>query len=179
MGRMESGINLFSKKVLIQAKAKNILPDYLRFIKGVVDSEDIPLNISREHMQDNGLIQKISNVLTKKVLKWLDEEASKETKKYTKFWHEFGNFIREGLCTDITYKEELAKLLRCESSATEESKLTSLDDYISRMDKEQKEIYYLCVPNRALALSSPYYEAFKANNKEVRMSSFMWVNVVD
>lgn len=167
MGRMEPGVNLFSKKVLIQARAKGLLPDYLRFIKGVVDSEDIPLNLSREHLQDSALIRRISNVLTKRALKWLDEEAKKDPSKYADFWSEFGSFLREGVCTDLTFKDDLAKLLRMESSIIGDGKLTSLEEYVSRMDKDAKEIFFLCAPNRSIAESSPYYEAFKAKNKEV------------
>jgi len=106
-------------------------------------------------------------VLTKKILKWLDEESKKNPEKYNDFWEEFGSFIREGVCTDFGFKEDIAKLLRSETSSMTEGKLTSLEEYVSRMDTEQKEIFYLCVPNRKLAESSPYYEAFKAKGKEV------------
>jgi TNF receptor-associated protein 1 len=167
MGRMEPGVNLFSKKVLIQARAKGLLPDFLRFIKGVVDSEDIPLNLSREHLQDSALIRRISNVLTKRILKWLDEESKKNPEKYSEFWEEFGSFLREGICTDFAFKEDIAKLLRYESSGQPSGQLSSLDEYVSKMDKDQKEIFYLCVPNRSIAETSPYYEAFKAKKKEV------------
>jgi len=180
---MEPGVNLFSKKVLIQARAKGLLPDYLRFIKGVVDSEDIPLNLSREHLQDSALIRRISNVLTKRILKWLDEESKKNPEKYIEFWDEFGSFIREGVCTDFSFKEDLAKLLRFDSS-NQKDKLTSLEEYNSRMDQEQKEIFYLSVPNRQLAESSPYYEAFKAKKKEVlflynQLDDFVMTNLAE
>jgi len=167
MGRMEPGVNLFTKKVLIKAKAEGLLPDFLRFVKGVVDSEDLPLNISREHLQDSALIKRIGNVITKRILKWMDEEANRDPEKFNKFFEEFGVFLREGICTDGGYKEDLAKLLRLDSSTCEKGQVTSLDQYISRMDPEQKEIFYLCVPSRELGLASPYYEAFKAKNKEV------------
>jgi len=166
MGRMESGINLFSRKVLIQSKAK-ILPDFLRFVKGVVDSEDLPLNLSREHLQDSGLIKRIGAVLTKRILKWLEDEARKDPVQYNKFFMEFGNFIREGVVMDWEYKEDLAKLLRYESSANPADTLTSFDDYIKRMPKGQEEIYYLIVPDRQMGETSPYYESFKARNTEV------------
>lgn len=164
---MDPGVNLFSRKVLIQAKAKGLLPDYLRFIKGVVDSEDIPLNLSREHLQDSSLIRRINNVLTKRILKWLDEEARADPKKYETFWNEFGPFLKEGLCTDFSLKEEIGKLLRFESSHTKPGELTSLDEYIERMGSDQKDIFYLCVPQRSLAETSPYYEAFRAKKREV------------
>ena len=167
LGRLEPGINLFSKKVLIQAKAKGLLPDWLRFVKGVVDSEDIPLNISREFLQDSSLIRKIKNVITRKVLRWLEDEARKDAQKYNKFFEEFGVFLKEGICTDFGMKEDIAKLLRFESSALPDGEMTSLDDYIARMPSTQSQIYFLTATNRASALSSPYYEGFKANKQEV------------
>ncbi len=170
---MEPGVNLFAKKVLIQAKAQGLLPEYLRFIKGVVDSEDLPLNLSREHLQDSALIKRIGTVLTKRILKWLDEESKKDPAKYNKFFEEFGNFLREGICTDSNFREDIAKLLRMESSQSKEGEITSLDEYIARMDAEQKEVYYICVPSRGLAETSPYYEAFRAKNREVSTSSFL------
>jgi len=100
----------------------------LRFIKGVVDSEDIPLNLSREHLQDSALIRRISNVLTKRILKWFGDEATKNPEKYKEFWDEYGNFLREGICTEFAFKEDIAKLLRAESSGAEGVKLVSLDE---------------------------------------------------
>jgi len=167
MGRMEPGVNLFCRKVLIQSRAKSILPDWMRFVKGVVDSEDIPLNLSRENLQDSALIRRINNVLTKRILKWFSDEASKDPAKYKLFWDEYGNFLREGICTEFAFKEDIAKLLRAESSGVEAGKVTSLDEYVSRMPADQTEIFYLCAPNRQVAETSPYYEAFKEKNKEV------------
>eukprot|EP00026_Physarum_polycephalum_P003159 Phypoly_transcript_03168.p1 GENE.Phypoly_transcript_03168~~Phypoly_transcript_03168.p1 ORF type:complete len:678 (+),score=120.90 Phypoly_transcript_03168:43-2076(+) len=167
MGRLEPGVSLYSRKVLIQAKAKGLLPDWLRFVKGVVDSEDIPLNLSREHMQDSTLITKLNSVLTKRILKFLEEESKKDPEAYQKWWAEFGNFLKEGLCTDFKWKAEIGRCLRFESSETESGKQTSLEDYVSRMKEGQREIYYLCVPGRQLAEASPYYEGFKAKGWEV------------
>jgi len=167
MGRLEPGVSLYSRKVLIQAKAKGLLPDWLRFVKGVVDSEDIPLNLSREHMQDSTLITKLNSVLTKRILKFLEEESKKDPEAYQKWWAEFGNFLKEGLCTDFKWKAEIGRCLRFESSETEAGKQTSLEDYVSRMKEGQREIYYLCVPGRHLAEASPYYEGFKAKGWEV------------
>jgi len=167
MGRLEPGVSLFSRKVLITAKAKNLLPDWLRFVKGVVDSEDIPLNISREHMQDSSLIQKLNSVLTKRILKFLEDESKKDPEAYQKWWTEFGNFLKEGLCTDFKWKAEIGRCLRFESSETETGKMTSLEEYTSRMKDGQREIYYLCIPGRQFAESSPYYEGFKAKGWEV------------
>eukprot|EP01112_Ceratiomyxa_fruticulosa_P011539 TRINITY_DN3133_c0_g1_i1.p1 TRINITY_DN3133_c0_g1~~TRINITY_DN3133_c0_g1_i1.p1 ORF type:complete len:941 (+),score=292.23 TRINITY_DN3133_c0_g1_i1:359-2824(+) len=169
MGRMESGVSLFCRKVLIQNKARGIFPEWLRFVKGVVDSEDLSLNISREHLQDSALVQKLSNVLTKRVLKYLDDEAKKDPVKYEKWFEDFGLFLKEGVCTDYKWKEDVAKLIRMDSSHKFEGdlKMTSLDEYLTRMKPGQKEIYYLCVPARDYALSSPYYEAFQDKNYEV------------
>jgi TNF receptor-associated protein 1 len=167
MGRLEPGVSLFSRKVLITAKAKNLLPDWLRFVKGVVDSEDIPLNISREHMQDSSLIQKLNSVLTKRILKFLEDESKVDPEAYTKWYAEFGNFLKEGLCTDFKWKAEIGRCLRFESSDTEAGKITSLEEYVSRMKEGQREIYYLCIPGRQFAESSPYYEGFKAKGWEV------------
>lgn len=167
MGRMEPGVGLYSRKVLIQGKCKTILPDWMRFVKGVVDSEDIPLNISRENMQDSSLISRIKNVLTRKLLRFLEDKAKHDPDAYATFFEEFGMFIKEGVCTDFYNKDNIAKLLRFESSTHDAGKLVSLDDYISRMFPEQKGIYFLVAPNRQSALSSPYFEAFQSKGTEV------------
>jgi molecular chaperone HtpG len=165
--RSESEVNLYCRKILIQPKAKNLFPEWLRFLKGVVDSEDLPLNISRETMQDSALLRKINDVLTKRVLKWLDEEAKADPEKYDKFFHEHGHCLKEGVTNDWQHRDALAKLLRSESSHTEAGKTTSLTDYVSRMPEEQKEIYYLVAPNREAAEASPYYEVFREKKYEV------------
>jgi TNF receptor-associated protein 1 len=167
MGRMDSEVNLYCRKVLIQAKAKGLFPEWLRFLKGVVDSEDLPLNISRETMQDTSLMQKLNKVLTGRFLKFLDEQAEKEAEAYEKFYTEYQRFLKEGVVTDFTHKEALGKLLRFESSTTDAGKLTSLADYVKRMGSEQKEIYCLLAPNRAAAEASPYFEVFKERKFEV------------
>ena len=143
------------------------MPDWLRFVKGVVDSEDVPLSVSREQLQDNLIIQKINNVLTKRFLKFLATEAQKDEKKYEIFFREFHKFLKEGILSDFKYKDELAKLLRMDSSFVKDEKSTSLDAYIERMLKGQKEIYFLNVPSKSLAFNSPYYEAFKKKGLEV------------
>ena len=167
LGRMEPGVNLYSRKVMIQAKSPVILPDWLRFMRGVVDSEDIPLNISRETMQDSALIKRIRNVLTKKVLSFFEAEGKRDPAAYNKFFEEFGSFLKEGVIADPNYKDAIARLLRFESSRLKTDEVTSLDEYIARMPSEQKNIYFLCMPTRAVAELSPYYEQFKANNTEV------------
>jgi len=165
--RLEPSVSLYCRKVLIDAKPKNLLPEWLRFLKGVVDSEDLPLNISRETMQDKALIEKLNKVITKRFLKFLDEEAKNRTDAFNEFYAEFGIFLKEGAAMDFTHKDQLAKLLRFESSLTEKGKTTSFADYVTRMGGEQKEIYYLVGPNRAAIESGPYLEGFKARNIEV------------
>ena len=165
--RMESGMNLYCDKILIESKVKEILPDYLRFIKGVVDSEDLPLNISRETLQDNLIISKIKKFLTKRVISFLNDMAKKDEKKYLDFWKTFSSFIKEGINSDFENREKLAKLLRFETSKTKENELTSFDEYLKRAKKDQKEIYFLSGKNRQEIENSPYLETFIASDIEV------------
>ena len=167
MTRGESEVNLYCRKILIQPKAKGLFPEWLRFLKGVVDSEDLPLNISRETMQDSALLRKLNDVLTKRVIKWLEEESKADAEKYDKFFAEHGHCLKEGAANDWQHREGLSKLLRFESSFTEKGKTTSLPDYVGRMPEEQKEIYYLTAPNREAAEASPYYEVFREKKYEV------------
>ncbi|MDP0499265.1 MAG: molecular chaperone HtpG [Verrucomicrobiota bacterium JB022] len=166
-GKFEPSVSLYCKKVLIDSKPEGLLPEWLRFLKGVVDSADLPLNISRESMQDSALVQKLSKVITNRFIKFLGEEADKRPEAYAEFYDTFGNFIKEGVSNDFTHKDKLAKLLRFESSLTEGGKLTSLDDYIGRMKDGQDTIYYLQGPSRKSIEEGPYLEAFKAQNIEV------------
>jgi HSP90 family molecular chaperone len=152
---------------MIQARSPVILPDWLRFVRGVVDSEDIPLNISRETMQDSALIKRIRNVLTKKVISFLESEGKRDAAAYNKFHAEFGSFLKEGVIADPNYKDSIARLLRFESSRLPAGEVCSLDEYLARMPSEQKHIHFLCMPSRSVAELSPYYEQFKANNTEV------------
>jgi molecular chaperone HtpG len=165
--RTEASVALYCRKVMIDAKPKALLPEWLRFLKGVVDSEDLPLNISRETMQDKALIEKLNKVITKRFLKFLEDEAKNRAEGYEEFYKEFGIFLKEGAAMDFTHKDGLVKLLRFESSLTEKGKTTSLADYVSRMTGDHKEIYYLVGPNRAAIENGPYLEAFKARNLEV------------
>ena len=167
MGREEPGISIYSRKVLIQAKSPHILPDYLRFVKGVVDSEDIPLNLSREHMQDSALMQRLKNILTGRVLKWLAEWQRTDREAYESFFGEFSNFLREGLLMDYQNKDALAKLLLLESASKPEGVLTTLPEYVSRMKEGQDQIYFIVLPSRSHAADSPYLEAFKKQGMEV------------
>lgn len=167
MGRMQPGVNLYCQKVLIDQHSENILPEWLRFMKGVVDSEDLPLNISRQSLQDNALVIKLRKVLTKRVIKFLDEEAGRDSAKYLEFWKTFGIFIKEGATSDFEHRTELAKLLRFESSASEPGVMISLDDYVGRMREGQDKIYYINGPNRAAVEYGPYVEMFKKRGVEI------------
>jgi molecular chaperone HtpG len=171
-------VNLHCRKVLIQARAKGLFPEWLRFLKGVVDSEDLPLNISRETMQDTSLLQKLNKVLTGRFLKFLEEQTTKDPATYEKFYEQYNRFLKEGVVTDFLHKDALGKLLRFESSALDKGKLTSLQDYVSRMKSDQKEIYFLLAPNREGAEASPYFEVFKANGLEVLFAFDPWDELV-
>ena len=167
MARIESEVNLYCKKVMIQDKAKGLFPEWLRFLKGVVDSEDLPLNISRETMQDSSLLKKLNGVLTGRFLKFLDEQAEKETETYAKFYEQYNRFLKEGVVSDYQHKDALGKLLRYESSALPKGAQTSLAEYVKRLPEGQKEIYFLIGQNREAVESSPYYEVFQARKFEV------------
>ncbi|MFZ5775912.1 MAG: molecular chaperone HtpG [Thermodesulfobacteriota bacterium] len=166
-GRMDPGVNLYCQRVLIEQHSKTILPEWLRFLRGVIDSEDLPLNISRQALQDNALVAKINKVVTKRFLKFLEEMATSEPEKYRELWGHFGVFLKEGVISDFAYREELGKLLRFESSKTEPGSLTSLNEYVERMGEDQKEIYYINGPSREAIENGPYVEAFKKRNIEV------------
>jgi TNF receptor-associated protein 1 len=167
MFRNENKVALHCRKVLIDAEPKNLFPEWLRFLRGVVDSSDIPLNVSRETMQDSELLRKLGQVLTKRFIKFLNEQAKKKEEVYLEFWQEFGALIKEGVATDFTYKDDLAKLLRFQSTASEDGKLTGLEDYIDRMAADQKDILFLYGKNRKSIESGPYLEALQARGYEV------------
>ena len=167
MFRNENKVALHCRKVLIDAEPKNLFPEWLRFLRGVVDSSDIPLNVSRETMQDSELLRKLGQVLTKRFIRFLNEQAKKEEATYLQFWEEFGALIKEGVATDFTYREDLAKLLRFHSTAFDDGKLTGLESYIERMPSEQKEILFLYGKNRKAIEAGPYLEALQARGFEV------------
>jgi molecular chaperone HtpG len=166
-GRMEPGVSLYCQKVLIDQHSKKILPEWLRFLKGVIDSEDLPLNISRQALQDNALVTKINKVVTSRFLKHLGEVAKSEPEQYTEFWKTFGIFLKEGATSDFTHRDNISKLLRFESSETEAGKLTSLAEYIERMKEDQKDIYYINGPSREAIEAGPYLEIFRKQNFEI------------
>jgi TNF receptor-associated protein 1 len=164
MPKIESEVHLYCRKILIQSKSKGLLPDWLRFLRGVVDSEDLPLNISRETMQDSALLEKLNRVLSGRFLKFLEDEAKTDADKYAGFFKEFGHFLKEGVVNDFTHRDPLAKLLRYQTSRSETS--VGIADYVARMPEEQKEIYFISAPNREACLASPYLEGLRAKNYE-------------
>jgi len=165
--KAECGVALYSSKVLIDASPKELLPDWMRFMKGVIDSADLPLNISRESMQDSALIRKLGSVISKRVIRMFEKEAEAEPEKYRVFYRKFERFFKEGVATDYANREALAKLLRIESSLTAPGTACGFTDYVSRMKDGQESIFYLVGPARERIESSPYLEAFKARGLEV------------
>jgi len=162
------GVRLHVQRVFILEDNGQILPRYLRFIRGVIDSSDLPLNISREILQGSRAIDNIRNNAAKKLLRRLAELADNEPDKYATFWKEFGVTLKEGIADDYSNRDEIAKLLRFTTtkSATDEPD-TSLGDYVARMKEGQEDIYYLLAPSLAAAKSSPHLEAFRTKGVEV------------
>lgn len=167
IGKAESEVHLHCRKILIQSRARELFPEWLRFLKGVVDSEDLPLNISRESMQDSALLRKLNRTLTARFIKFLAELAEKEPATYAKIYAAHSRFLKEGVITDHEHREGLAKLLRYESSFTEPGQTTSLAEVVQRLKDDQREIYHLSAPSRAAAEASPYFEVFRETGREV------------
>jgi molecular chaperone HtpG len=163
----KSGIDLYVRRVLIQHECEELAPAYLRFVRGVVDSADLPLNVSRETLQHNPLLAKIRSNVVNRVLRTLEEMKGGDAENYMKFYKEFGANLKEGVGQDWSNRERLADLLMFESTKTEAGKYTSLAEYVSRMPSEQKEIYYLTGESRSMVENSPYVESFKARGEEV------------
>ncbi len=160
------GLQLYVKRIQIMEKCEDLLPHYLRFVRGVVDSPDLQLNVSREMLQQDRFITTIRKGLTKKVLDVLEEMKDKDSDTYLKFWAEFGRAIKEGVSSDYENKEKLLELLVFQSSNDPE-KLTTLREYVSRMKDGQNEIYYLTGESRSQVENSPHLEAFKDKGYEV------------
>ncbi|HPN34182.1 MAG TPA: molecular chaperone HtpG [bacterium] len=166
-GHDEEGMQLFVRRVLVDHHAKDILPDYLRFVRGVLDSDDLPLNISRETLQENPHLLKIKNTLVAKFLSHLQELARTDEAKYLEIWRQHGRVLKEGYA-DFTQREKLAELLRFNSSkSADEKELISLQTYVERMPEKQAEIYYLSGPTRETVSRNPILEIFKAKEIEV------------
>ena len=162
------GVKLYVKRVFIMDDAKQLLPPYLRFVKGVVDSDDLPLNISREILQQNKVIETIRSACTKRILDLLKKLADKEPDKYKQFWQTFGRVMKEGVIDAPDKREDLAKLFRFKSTLEDTGEETvSLDDYIGRMKEGQKAVYYVTAENYATAKNSPHLEIFRKKDIEV------------
>ncbi len=165
--REEKTLNLYANKVFIQDDAKELLPEYLRFLKGVVDTEDLPLNVSREVTQSSPVMQKINQVVVNKVLGLLADWAKKDKGKFERFYKEFGQYLKIGINMDFTNRDKLIDLLRFETTKTANDELISLREYVERMDSKQKEIYYLTGEERTTVMKNPNLEYFKKNDLEV------------
>ncbi len=162
------GLALYAQKVLIQPQHSGLLPSYLRFVQGVVDSEDLPLNVSRESVQQNALVERIKKSLTTRLLKELQTLAENNSDSYNHFWKEFGALLKEGVSADFGNRSKLMDLLRFNSSLSEGATAdVSLKDYVIRMRDEQKEIYYIVGPSRESLQLHPNLEYFRKQSLEV------------
>jgi HSP90 family molecular chaperone len=172
--RTEPGLKLYSHNVLIQEYCTDLLPKWLAFVDGVVDSEDLPLNVSRETVQNNRIMRQLGKTLRRRVLRELETMAEKEAEKFSAFWEQFGRALKEGLALEPEAKEELMPLFRFHSSKSD-GRLTSLDDYLSRMAADQEAIYYVLGDSLDSVSYSPHLDPFKAHDLEV----LYWVDPLD
>ncbi len=175
--RKDDGLKLYSRNILIDEYNKDLLPEYLRFVQGVVDSEDLPLNVSRETVQSSGLMPKLKKVLTNQVVKELENLAKKEAEKYNSFWGEFGAYLKQGIAANPAEADVIAPLLRFKTNLHPET-WSSLEEYVSRMKDGQTVIHYLVSEDSKSALRSPHLDSFHAKGLEVvlltePMDSFM------
>lgn len=181
--RTEHGLKLYARKVLIQEYNKDFLPEYLRFVDGVVDSEDLPLNVARESIQATRAIQRIGASLKGKLLAELERIAKDDPERYLAFWKEFGVFLKEGIATTPEDSDRLARLLRFHSSTSDGTTPTvSLDDYVARMHADQEHIYYILADDLRSVAASPHMDTFHAHHLEVlyftdTVDSFMAMNL--
>jgi molecular chaperone HtpG len=167
-GRIDHGVNLCAKRVLVQSNCRELLPEYLRFLYGIVDSEDLPLNVSRETLQDNSVIRRIRTTLVKGALDKLQAMAEEKPEEFLTCYKQYGLIFKEGIARDHANRDRVAKLLRFTSSACEDPAApTSLDDYIRRAPAEQKVIYYLGGPDIAAIKKNPSLEIFRRRGLEV------------
>lgn len=166
------GLKLYVRRVFIMDDAEQFLPSYLRFVRGVIDSNDLPLNVSREILQSNKLVDAIRASVIKRVLGMLSDLAGSDNEKYLKFWREFGQALKEGPAEDFVNKEAIAKLLRFSSTHNDsETQEVSLDDYVSRMKEGQEKIYFIAADTFNAARHSPHLEIFKEKGLEVLLLS--------
>lgn len=176
-GRNErKGLHLYIRRVFIMDAAEALLPNYLRFVKGVVDSDDLPLNVSRELLQENRQVAQIRAACVKRTLDLLDKLAAEDVEKYQAFWREFGSVLKEGIGEDHAHRERIAKLLRFTSTHDQETEpKVSLDDYVARMRPGQEEIYFITADSELAARHSPQLEALQARGIEV----LLWSDRID
>ena len=175
--RKEDGLKLYSRNILIDEYNKDLLPEYLRFVQGVVDSEDLPLNVSRETIQSTGLMARLKKVLTNQVIKDLETLAGKDPDKYQEFWKEFGGYLKQGVAMAPLEADPLQPLLRFKTNLHPEA-WSSLEDYVGRMKPDQKDIYYIVGEDPKSVLRSPHLDYFQSQGTEVLlltepMDSFM------
>lgn len=169
---VKHGLKLYVKRVFIMDDASQFLPRYLRFVKGIVDASDLPLNISREILQDNKQVDSIRTACTKRVVSMLEKIAADDPEKYQTFWDEFGLVLKEGPVEDTANREAIAKLLRFATTATNSEKQTvSLEEYVARMKEDQDKIYYITASSYNAAKNSPHMEIFKKKGIEVLLLS--------
>eukprot|EP00055_Hartaetosiga_balthica_P006639 m.21308 g.21308 ORF g.21308 m.21308 type:complete len:705 (-) comp5338_c0_seq1:670-2784(-) len=184
MSRMKNNVSLYCRKVLIKQHVEGLLPEWMRFATGVVDSEDIPLNLSREMLQNSSLIRKMGAIVTNRVLSHIEKQAVEDRDSFIQFSEEFGNFLREGVLQDQGYEKKLMKLLTFQSTEFEGLEKTTLGEYVQRMEEKEKDttngdsdedaekkekdpILYIVAKNRDAAIRSPYLEKFKSSGQEV------------
>ncbi len=166
------GIKLYVQRVFIMEDSEKLMPRYLRFVRGLIDSNDLPLNVSREILQGSKVIESIRSGSTKKVLGMLEKIAKNDPEKYQKFWQEFGRVLKEGPAEDIANREKIAKLLRFATTHSDsEEQTVSLDDYIGRMQEGQEKIYFIAADSHAAAKNSPHLEIFRKKGIEVLLLS--------
>jgi molecular chaperone HtpG len=166
------GLKLYVQRVFIMDDAEQFMPNYLRFVKGLIDSNDLPLNVSREILQDNKITQNLRNACTKRVLQMLEKLAKDDKEQYQQFWNEFGLVLKEGTGEDFANREAIAKLIRFASTHTDsDAQTVSLEDYISRMQEGQEKIYYITADSYGAAKNSPHLELFRKKGIEVLLLS--------
>jgi molecular chaperone HtpG len=170
-GRNDHGLHLCARRILVQNDNRDLLPDYLRFLRGIVDSADLPLNVSREALQDNTVFRKMQKVITRKVLDHLNAMADDDAENYLKFYREFGSILREGISSDYDNRDRLAKLLRFQSTKTSSEQLASLSDYESRMAEGQEQIYFVTGTDLQAIQRDPNLEIFRDRELEVLILS--------
>lgn len=178
------GLALYSKNVMIMENCKELIPQWMRFVKGVLESEDIPLNISRETIQSNRLMMKMSGLIVKKLIRELKDLAEKDQEKYMNFWEEFSHFIKEGIISDVARKDKLKDLLRVTTSKTEDEELISLREYVYRMKDDQEKIFYLVGEDLETMQMSPHLGYYNENDLEVILfdqpiDNFLMMNMND